>query len=272
MLICLRRWLPDRELVVVCDGGYARREFLKHAQSMSNPIVVVTRLRKDASLYRPAPPRRPGQMGRPRIVGERLPSPSAVLADPDTVWTTCRVTGPDSGVSTVEITSGVAIWYTGGKPLVPMRWVIVRDPTGRVGARALLCTDTEAEPLRILQWYKLRWQVEVTFEELRAHMGVETQRQWSDRAIARTAPALFGLFSLVTLAADVLIGQDGRLAARSTAWYDKTSPSFSDAIALVRRYLWVHQGTFAASGRKPELIKVPRLLYSRMLDSICHAA
>ena len=109
--------------------------------------------------------------------------------------------GPDSGVSTVEITSGVAIWYTGGKPLVPMRWVIVRDPTGRVGARALLCTDTEAEPLRILQWYKLRWQVEVTFEELRAHMGVETQRQWSDRAIARTAPALFGLFSLVTLAA-----------------------------------------------------------------------
>ena len=272
MLICLRRWLPDRELVVVCDGGYARREFLKHAQSMSNPIVVVTRLRKDASLYRPAPPRRPGQMGRPRIVGERLPSPSAVLADPDTVWTTCRVTGPDSGVSTVEITSGVAIWYTGGKPLVPMRWVIVRDPTGRVGARALLCTDTEAEPLRILQWYKLRWQVEVTFEELRAHMGVETQRQWSDRAIARTAPALFGLFSLVTLAADALIGQDGRLAARSTAWYDKTSPSFSDAIALVRRYLWVHQGTFATSGRKPELIKVPRLLYSRMLDSICHAA
>ena len=280
MLICLRRWLPDRELVVVCDGGYARREFLKYVQSMSNPIVVVTRLRKDASLHRPAPPRRPGQMGRPRIVGERLPSPSAVLADPDTVWTTCRVTGPDSGVSTVEITSGVAIWYTGGKPLVPMRWVIVRDPTGRVGARALLCTDTEAEPLRILQWYKLRWQVEVTpyqvrgrlFEELRAHMGVETQRQWSDRAIARTAPALFGLFSLVTLAADALIGQDGRLAARSTAWYDKTSPSFSDAIALVRRYLWVHQGTFATSGRKPELIKVPRLLYSRMLDSICHAA
>ena len=103
-------------------------------------------------------------------------------------------------------------------------------------------------------------------------MGVETQRQWSDRAIARTAPALFGLFSLVTLAADVLIGQDGRLAARSTAWYDKTSPSFADAIALVRRYLWVHQGTFATSGRKLELIKVPRLLYSRMLDSICHAA
>ena len=245
---------------------------MKYVQGMSNPIVVVTRLRKDASLYRPAPPRRPGQMGRPRVVGERLPSPSAALADPDTVWTTCRVTGSDSGVSTVEITSGVAIWYTGGKPLVPMRWVIVRDRTGRVGARALLCTDTRAEPLRILQWYKLRWQVEVTFEELRAHMGVETQRQWSDRVIARTAPALFGLFSVVTLAADVLIGQDDRLAARSTAWYDKTSPSFADAIALVRRYLWVHQGTFETSGRKPELIKVPRLLYSRMLDSICHAA
>ena len=272
MLICLRRWLPDRELVVVCDGGYARREFLKYVQSMSNPIVVVTRLRKDASLRRPAPPRRPGQMGRPRIVGERLPSPSAVLANPNTVWTTCLVTGSDSSVRTVEITSGAAIWYTGGKPLVPIRWVIVRDPTGRVGTRALLCTDTNADPVEIIRWYILRWQVEVTFEELRAHMGVETQRQWSDRAIARTTPALFGLFSVVTLAADVLIGQEGRLTARSTAWYDKTNPSFADAIALVRRYLWVHQGTFATSGRKPDLIKVPRLLYSRMLDSICHAA
>ena len=272
MLVCLRRWLPDRELVVVCDGGYARREFLKYCQGMSKPVVVVTRLRKDASLYRPAPPRRPGQIGRPRVVGERLPNPSEVLADPDTPWTTCRVRASDSTISTVETTSGVAVWYIGGKPLVPVRWLIVRDPTGRIGSRVLLCTDTEAEPIRVLQWYMLRWQVEVTFEELRAHMGVETQRQWSDRAIARTTPALFGLFSVVALAADALIGSEDRLSARSTTWYEKANPTFADAIALVRRCLWTHQRAFTTLERKAELIKVPRPLYIRLIDSICYAA
>ena len=136
----------------------------------------------------------------------------------------------------------------------------------------MLCTDTEAEPLRILQWYLLRWQVEVTFEELRAHLGMETQRQWSERAIARTTPALFGLFSVVTLAADILIEQRGGMAPRTAAWYDKTSPSFADAIALVRRHLWVQQGTFMPSEREHESIKVPRLLYHRMLDSLAYAA
>ena len=136
----------------------------------------------------------------------------------------------------------------------------------------MLCTDTEAESLRILQWYLLRWQVEVPFEELRAHLGMETQRQWSERAIARTTPALFGLFSVVTLAADILIGQQGGMAPRTTAWYDKTSPSFADAIALVRRHLWVQQGTFMPSEREHESIKVPRLLYRRMLDTLAYAA
>ena len=166
----------------------------------------------------------------------------------------------------------MAVWYIGGKPLVPVRWLIVRDPTGRIGSRALLCTDTEAEPIRVLQWYMLRWQVEVTFEELRAHMGVETQRQWSDRAIARTTPALFGLFSVVALAADALIGPEDRLSARSTTWYEKANPTFADAIALVRRCLWTHQRAFTTLERKAELIKVPRPLYIRLIDSICYAA
>ena len=81
----------------------------------------------------------------------------------------------------------------------------------------MLCTDIEADPLQIVQWYMLRWQVEVTFEELRAHLGVETQRQWSDQAIARTTPSLFGLFSVATLAADVLIEQQGGIVPRATA-------------------------------------------------------
>ena len=272
MLVCLRRWLPDRDLVVVADGGYAKREFLRHCQNMSKPIVVVTKLRKDASLYQPAPPRRPSQIGRPRVVGARLPSPTAVLDDPATQWTPYRATGSDGSTAMVELASGVALWYHGGPPRLPIRWVVVRYLQERRGPYALLCTDVEAEPLRILQWYLLRWQVEVTFEELRAHLGLETQRQWSERAIARTTPALFGLFSVVTLAADILIEQRGAMAPRTTAWYDKTSPSFADAIALVRRHLWVQQGTFMPSEREHESIKVPRLWYRRMLDTLAYAA
>ena len=175
----------------------------------------------------------------------------------------------------------------GRRQNVPRRAAAPSDTLGRLryleerrGPYALLCTDTEAEPPRILQWYLLRWQVEVTpyqvrgrlFEELRAHLGMETQRQWSERAIARTTPALFGLFSVVTLAADILIGQQGGMAPRTAAWYDKTSPSFADAIALVRRHLWVQQGTFMPSEREHESIKVPRLLYRRMLDTLAYAA
>ena len=158
---------------------------------------------------------------------------------------------------------GRSVWYHGGPPRLPISWVVIRYLEERRGPYALLCTDTEAEPPRILQWYLLRWQVKVTpyqvrgrlFEELRAHLGMETQRQWSERAIARTTPALFGLFSVVTLAADILIEQQGGMAPRTAAWYDKTSPSFADAIALVRRHLWVQQGTFMPSEREHESIK-----------------
>ncbi len=273
MLTCLRRWLPDRDLVVVADGGYAKREFLRHCQGMSKPVVVVAKLRKDASLYQPAPARRPGQIGRPRVVGARLPSPTAVLDDPATQWTTYLATGSDGNTTTVELTSDRAVWYHGGPPPLATRWVVIKNLEGRLRPCALLCTDTAAEPRHLLQWYLLRSQVEVTFAEARAHLGMETQRQWSELASARTTPALLGRFSVVTLMADVLIGQQQiEMTPRTTAWYEKTSPSCADAIAMVRRYIWVRHGTFATSEPEPELIKVPSSLYHLMLDSLAYAA
>ena len=119
-------------------------------------------------------------------------------------------------------------------PAVPIRWVLIRDPNGKFETKALLCTDQSAIPLQILQWFVRRWQVEVTFQEVRTHLGVETQRQWSDKAIARTTPILRGLFSLVTLLAHQS-QEDGKLPVRQAAWYAKSTPTFSDAIALVRR-------------------------------------
>ncbi len=83
------------------------------------------------------------------------------------------------------------------------------------------------------------WQVEVTFHEVRTHLGVETQRQWVDLAILRITPALLGLFSLATLLADVH-ARHKKLCIQRTAWYDKKLPTFSDALATIRQEFWVN--------------------------------
>ena len=128
----------------------------------------------------------------------------------------------------MEVASGTAIWYHTGKPPVSIRYVLVRDPDGDFDPQALLATDLEADPRQIIEWFVLRWRLEVTFQEVRLHLGVETQRQWSDLAIARITPILFGLFSIVTLATHNLY-QDEAFSPRSAAWYCKPLPTFSDA-------------------------------------------
>ena len=147
-------------------------------------------------------------MGRPRRKGKRLPNLTNVLASSETDWQTVTV-NPwyGEGKREVEVTSGTAVWYHTGMPVVPIRWVLVRDPKGKEEPQALLCTHQDYSPEQILAWFVRRWQVEVTFEEVRAHLGMETQRQWSDLAIARTTPTLLGLFSLVTLLAHHLQSQ-----------------------------------------------------------------
>ena len=167
---------------------------------LSDPITFVTRLRLDAALYEPAPPRRPRQIGRPRLKGERLPNLSVVAEDPNTIWESTKIANwYGSGDRTVEIASKTAVWYSTGLPAVPIRWVLIRDPEEGFKTQALLCTDLEADPQKIVSWFVMRWQLEVTFQEMRRHLGFETQRQWSEMAIRSTTPALLGLFSLVTL-------------------------------------------------------------------------
>ena len=146
------------------------------------------------------------------------------------------IEGNGEGKRQVEICSGVAVWYHTGLPVVPIRWVLVRDPLGKFQPQALLCTNQEYSPTQILEWFARRWQMEVTFEETRAHLGVETQRQWSDLAIARTTPTLLGLFSFVTILAHHLQANFS-WKVRQTIWYSKPLPTFSDALALVRRFL-----------------------------------
>ena len=271
MIIQLRRWLPDRCIVVVTDRAYAALELLHSCQTLRQPVTLISRLRLDAALFAPAPPRVPGQIGRPRLKGRRLPSPSELLDNPHLFWSRVSVPWKGGPARTLELTSDTAVWYRWGRPSVHIRWVLIRDPIGQMRTQALVCTDTEADPIRIVQWFLLRWRIEVTFQEVRAHLGVETQRQWSDKAVARTTPLLLGLFSWVTLAAG-LLRQEWSTTPRSCAWYAKCEPTFIDAIALVRRHLWFASQTLSTSLSAPDVAKVPLPLFNRLVDSLAYAA
>jgi hypothetical protein len=155
-------------------------------------------------------------------------------------------------------------------PPVPIRWVLVRDPQQRFDPQALLCTDLTQSPLRIVSWFVRRWQVEVTFQEVRKHLGVETQRQWAEQAIARATPCLLALFSLVTLLADRLVHQ-GTLPLPQDAWYRKKHPTFADALAAVRQYYWKQMG-FRVSRRKDQMRKLSPALRESLLYVLCRAA
>jgi len=270
-LLQLRRWLPERPLVLVADSGYAALDFLGRLTHRKRPITCITRLRLDARLYAPAPPRRKGQMGRPRRKGKRLPSLQQRLRDRKTVWRKVMVphwygTGP----RTIQIATGTAVWYRIGLPVLPIRWVLIRDPQQQFRPQALLSTDAQIAPWQIVQWFVLRWQLETTYAEVRAHLGVESQRQWNDQAIARTTPCLLALFSLVTLLAATLY-QQGRLRVRSAAWYDKSQLTFADTIAAVRQQLWTDM-LFAKSVSRQDQIKIPRALFQHLTEALCYAA
>ena len=266
----VRRWVPDRELVFVADSSFAALEWLALVARLPH-VSVITRLRLDAALYDPPPPRAPGQRGRPRLKGKRRPTLEAVLADAQTQWT--KLTVDDwygEGPREVEVTTDTAVWYHAGKPPVAIRWVLIRDPQERFTPQALLSTNLEYTCAQMLAWFVRRWTMEVTFEEARAHLGMETQRQWHERAIARTTPALLSLYSIITLTAHLLI-EKGETWVRSTAWYGKTRPTFADAIAWVRRHLWEHLH-FSMSQQETDMIQIPRALLERFTEALCYAA
>lgn len=148
--------------------------------------------------------------------------------------------------------------------------MLVRDPFGRFDPQALLSTDPALSAVEVVRYFVRRWQVEVTFQETRRHLGVETQRQWSDAAIARTTPVLLALFSLVTLLAARLV-RNGRLPVRTAAWYAKRTPTFSDALAAVRAYWWRWQ-RFRTSRSEADMVKLPRRVVHRLSEAACYAA
>lgn len=260
------RWFPEKKLIFVADSSYAALDLLN---AVREKVTVVTKLRLDAALYEVAPERTAGQMGRPRKKGVRLPTLNEVIKNPQTIWE--KVVINWYGVEKeIELTSRKCVWFHVGKEAVPIRWVIVRDPAEEFETQAVLCTNQASEPKQIVEWFIRRWQVEVTFEESRRHLGIETNRQWSDKAIQRTTPCLFGLFSLITMMAQEL-EQAEKLQIRSAVWYDKEVATFSDAIGCVRQQIWEYQ-SFQTSESEYEVIKIPRSFLETLTDTLCFAA
>jgi DDE superfamily endonuclease len=269
MILQVARWMPGRRLVIVADGTYAVLDFLLKVSRLPD-VCALTRLRLDACLYDPAPEREAGKRGRNALKGKAQPKLAARLKDPTTQWETHTLSWYGGTTRQMEIATGTALWYQSPVPPIAIRWVLIRDPTGQYEPTALLCTDQEAQAAQIVEWFVLRWTVEVTFHEVRTHLGVETQRQWSDLAILRTTPTLLGLFSLVTIFAQQLL--DGQaFPVRQAAWYTKTLPTFSDTLAFVRQHLWP-SACFSVSSRNGDTVQIPRGLFDRLVDTLAFAA
>jgi hypothetical protein len=213
--------------------------------------------------------RKKGQKGRTRKKGKRLPNLTEVIKNPATGWGKILVNWYGAEKE-IEIASGKCVWFHCGKEAVPIQWVIVRDARGEFETQALLCTNQETEPQKIVEWFIRRWQVEVTFEESRRHLGIETQRQWSEKPIKRTTPCLFGLFSLITMMAQEL-STSGKLKIRSAVWYEKEVATFSDAIGCVRQQIWESR-SFQTSENEWEMIKIPRSFLNTLTDTLCFVA
>jgi hypothetical protein len=238
MVLQVRRWLPKPLLVVVADSSFAVIDLLWQLYEPSKPV--------------------PGKLGRPCKKGKRLPTLENIAEDKLTRWKRLTVQKwYGEKKRDIEITSKTAVWFHSGKPPLPIRWVIVRDPKKIFKTQALLCTDIKVSAEQIIEWFVRRWQVEVTFHEVRTHLGVETQRQWADLSILRITPALLSLFSIVTLLAN-LHAQNQELPVQQAAWYTKQLPTFSDALRIVKQTLGSHR-YFQTSLFYDEIRKLPRL-------------
>jgi DDE superfamily endonuclease len=263
----VRRWLPERVLIVVADSSYAALELLAWCARQARPVTLISRLRLDAALYAPAPVRRPGQNGRPRLKGKRLAPLARRLERTYTRWQGCRLVWYGGAVRRLQLATGTAVWYSRGKPPVAIRWVLVRDPKKRFEPQALLSTDLNLSARQIVTYFVRRWSMETTFQEARLYLGLEGQRQWSDLAAARTTPVRLGLFSLVALMVQRQPAWQG--AFRRSAWYEKARPTFADALAQVRRALWRQLG-FCLSEAVVDKQKPTHLLFEHFAELLAY--
>jgi DDE superfamily endonuclease len=268
MVLQVRRWFPERRVVLVLDGGFAAVKLARACRR--HQVALVCRLRLDAGLYEPPGEPPPGKRGRKPKKGPRQVKLTEWARRDDTPWEEVDIEWYGGQRKRMRLFSRTGLWYSFGQDPVAIRYVLVRDPAGGLKDAGYFCTDEAILPAEILRYVVWRWSVEVTFEEARAHLGLETQRQWSDLAIERTTPVLLGLYSLVTLVA-VGYHEAGLLVAEQTAWYEKGEPTFSDCLCLVRRRIWqarINPG----SEEQTDTVELPRHLVNAVIHGLASAA
>jgi hypothetical protein len=268
MVLQVRRWLPDRELILVTDGGFAAVELARACQR--HHVAMICRMRLDAALYHPPGPDAPGKRGPKPKKGPRQRRLAEWARRSDTPWEQVEVPWYGGQDKSMLVFSRTALWHRRGRDPVAIRYVLTRDPAGTQSDAAYFCTDERFGPAEILRYVVQRWSMEVTFEEARAHLGLETQRQWSDLAIQRTTPVLLGLFSVVILAA-WRCHEAGLLSAERTAWYAKPEPTFSDCLRLVRGRLWQARISDTSEGTA-DVIELPRSIVDAVIQGLSAAA
>jgi hypothetical protein len=265
LLAILLRWFPDRQFVFAGDSGYGSHEMASFARKSQGRLALVSKFPGTANLFAAAPAYK-GQ-GRPRVRGAKLPSPQQVVAG--SARTCLNVAWYGGGRRDVEVVSGVGRWYKGGQGLVAVRWVYVHDLTGTHRDDYFYSTDVERTPQEILERYTERWNIETTFAEMRAYLGLETTRGWCRQTVLRAEPCLFGLYGVVAL----LYGQLPAEAqeAEGVPWEGKQGVTFSDAITAVRRWLWTNW-VFARAGHEDPLAKLPEPVRQVLLYALAPAA
>jgi DDE superfamily endonuclease/Archaeal putative transposase ISC1217 len=265
LLRVLLRWFPERRFVCGGDGTYGTHEFAGLAARHPGRLTIVSRFYADANLAAPPPPY--SGKGRPRVKGEDLPEPAAVVAA--TAPRRAEVDWYGGGRRRVEVVSGVGCWHRSGQGLVPVRWVFVHDRTGTHRDEYFFTTDQAMAPEAVIAAYTGRWNIETTFAELRAFLGLETTRGRSRLTVLRAEPCLFGLYTVVVLLYAALPARWRR--ERASAWPGKRDITFSDAITAVRRWLWLGW-VFAAPGPAGALRKLPAGLRRILLNALAPAA
>jgi len=229
LLAVLAQWAGSRSVYAVADSLYAGRTLLE--QRPAN-MHVISRLRMDAALWTPPPPRRKGQPGRPRRRGVRLPTPTAVAA-------ACRHwRGLSVGIYgrpvTVQVFVCRALWYVALRDQ-PVRIVVVRDPTGKRKDEAFFCTDVGVTAGFLLETYARRWTLEVTFHDAKQYLGFEDPQSQTAQAVLRTAPMAGIVYDMVLLWAACRLQAGRPVAAVTRPWYrTKAGPSFLDLLTALR--------------------------------------
>jgi DDE superfamily endonuclease len=268
LLARLMRWFPERPFIFVGDAGYGTSETARFCYQHRRHLTLVSKFYGDAALYKPPPPRTHRAIGRPRVKGQKLASPQEVVAR-RAHRTRLTVAWYGGSTRDIEIITGTGHWYRIGESLVAVRWVYVHDSHGTHRDEYLFTTDLRMKPKQIVECYTQRWSIETTFQECREYLKLESTKCYSKQTVLRCTPCMFGLYTIVVL----LYLQIPNLlhASMMVAWKGKSTVTFSDMLACVRRAIW-QEWVFQTPGKTTPFSKLPQALQATILSALAPAA